>query len=137
MPFIWQWFHLLVKLQAGGTNNKYTEATLKNNYFQRAPCNDCFCLETWSQYHYYNKKIQKFRTILIWRTSRKMNRIRNLLLLYYLWKKHQTAKRPKKVFVFSTLFHSKFYILFFSLTIEINCIKIQTISLPCVLFILT
>ena len=33
----------------------------------------------------YNKKRRKFKTILIWRSSRKMNRNKNLLILYYLW----------------------------------------------------
>ena len=60
---IWQGVHILVKLQAGGTNkyttkmksltdifqgfDKCTEATLQNNYFWWMPPNDCFYLETW------------------------------------------------------------------------------------------
>ena len=104
--------HLLVKLQTGGTNewttkmksltgisegyDKCTKATVQNNYFCRTPPDDCFCFETWSRYH-YNKKRQKFKIILIQRSSRKMNRNKNLLILYYLW----------KISTFSTLFHSK------------------------------
>ena len=93
-----------ITLQAGGTNkqlkwnlsgifqgfDKCTKAT------KATPLDDCFCFETWSRYH-YNKKRQKFKTILIQRSSRKMNRNKNLLILYYLW----------KISTFSTLFHSK------------------------------
>ena len=96
--------HLLVKLQSGGTNkqlkwnlsgisqgfDKCTKAT------KTTPLDDCFGFETWSQYH-YNKKRQKFKIILIQRSSRKMNGNKNLLILYYVW----------KTSTFSTLFHSK------------------------------
>ena len=60
---IQQGVHLLVKMQAGGTNekatkmksltgishgfDKCTKATLQN-YFCRAPPYDCFCFETWA-----------------------------------------------------------------------------------------
>ena len=93
--------------------------------FLKNPHEDCFCLETWSRYH-YNKKRQKFKTILIWRSSRKMQRNKYLLILY-LWKKQQTPKAEKRFF-FSTFFteYSKFY-LYVSLC-EFNCIKIQTMS---------
>ena len=74
--------------------DKCTKATLQNNYFWGTPPNDYFCLETWSRY-YYNIKRRKFKTILIWRSSRKMSRNKNYLYIlyiymshiYYLWKK--------------------------------------------------
>ena len=47
---------------------KCTKATMQNNYSCRMPPDDCFYLETWSRYH-YNKKRQKFKTTLIWRST--------------------------------------------------------------------
>ena len=41
--------------------DKYTKATLQNNYFCRTPPDDCFCLETWSRHH-YDKKRRIFKT---------------------------------------------------------------------------
>ena len=108
--------------------DKCTKATLQNNFFWGMPANDCFCLETWSQYS-YNVKCQKFKTILIWRSCRKMNRNKNLLILYYLWKKLFNAQ--KKVFhafsfeLYSTA-NSKFS---FASLCEINCIKSLNLSL--------
>ena len=102
--------HLLVKLQDAVSNkikyltdisqgiDKCTKATLQNKYFYRTPADDCFCLETWAPYH-YNKKRRKFKTILIWRSSRKFNRNKNLLIPYYLWKKLlKFPNAQKKVF---------------------------------------
>ena len=96
------------------------------------PPDDCFCLQTWSRYHHkkQNKRCWNVETILIWRSSRKMNRNKNLLILYYLWKK--LSKLQKKVFhafsfqVCSTA-NSKFSS-YISLC-DINFIKIQTMSL--------
>ena len=67
---------------------KCTKDTLQNNYFWGTPLGDCFCLQIWSRYH-YNKKCRKFKSILIWRNSRKMNRNKNLIL--YLGKKLSEA----------------------------------------------
>ena len=105
---------------------------MQNNYFWGTPPNDYFCLETWSRY-YYNIKRRKFKTILIWRSSKKMNRKKSLLILYYLWKKvSKFSNAQKKVFhAFSfqlcSTANSKFSYLV-SLC-GIDCIKIQTISL--------
>ena len=97
------------------------------------PPDDCFRLQTWSRDHHkkQNKRCWNVETILIWRSSRKMNRNKNLLiLLHYLWKK--LSKLQKKVFhafssqVCSTA-NSKFSS-YISIC-DINCIKIQTMSL--------
>ena len=100
---MWQWVHLLANLQAGGTNklttkaksligipqgfDKCIKATLQNNYFWRTPPEDYSAFEIWSRYHYYNIKRRKFKAILIWRSSRKMNRNKNFLILYYFYGK--------------------------------------------------
>ena len=108
--------------------------------FLRNASDDCFCLEIWSRYH-YNKK-RHFKNILIWRSSRKMKRNKNLLILYYLWKNlSKFSNEQKKVFHAAD---SKFS---FNVSLcKINCFKIQTINLAsksilaevlCVLFTLT
>ena len=92
LHIIWKGVHLLVKLQGRETSkwttkmksptgisqgfDKSTKATSQNSYFWGTPPDDYFCLEIWSQYH--NKKRQKFKTILILRSSRKMNRNKKL-----------------------------------------------------------
>ena len=52
----------------------------RTSIFGTAP-DDCFSLGIWSQYH-YNKKRRKFKTMLVWRSSRKMNKNKNLLMLH-------------------------------------------------------
>ena len=47
---------------------KGAKATMQNNYSCRMLPDDCFCLETWSRDH-CNKKRQKFKTTLIWRST--------------------------------------------------------------------
>ena len=80
--------------------DKCTKAALQKNYFWGTTPDDCFCLGIWSRYD-YDKKRQK-STILIWRSSRKMNRNKNLLILYYLWKKFSKfSNEQKKVFLFN------------------------------------
>ena len=69
------------------------------------PPDDCFYLEIWSQWH-YNKKSRKFKTILISRSSRKMNRYKNLLILYYLQKSFPSFPMHRKKF--PMLFHFNF-----------------------------
>ena len=96
--------------------DKCAKAALQNNYFCRTPPDDCLYFETWSRYH-YNKKRQKFKTILIGRSSRQMNRNKNLLRLY-LWKISTFS-------TFTACSKFSFYVSFF----QINCIKIQTLSL--------
>ena len=54
--------------------------------FEELLPDDYFCVEIWSQY-YYKKEGRKCKTILIWRSCRKMNKNKSLLVLYYLWKK--------------------------------------------------
>ena len=118
---------------------KWTKATLQSSYFWGTPPDDCFCLEKWSRY-YYNVKHRKFKTVLIWRNSRKMNRYMNVLILYHLWKKlFKFSNAHKKVFHFFSFqlcstANSKFS--FYVWLGEINCIKIQTISLALNLSIL-
>ena len=116
-----------------------TKATLQNNRFWGMPPDDCFYLEIWSQWH-YNKKSRKFKTILISRSSRKMNRYKNLLILYYLQKKlPKLSNAQKKVFhalsfqLCSTA-NPKFS--FYILLCEINFIKTETVSLvsKCIYF---
>ena len=114
--------------------DKCTKTTLQNNNFWGTPPNGWFCLEIWSRYN-YNKKRRKFQTILIWRSSRKMNRNKNLLILYYLWKKlFKFSNALKKVFhalpfqLCSTA-NSKFS--FYVSLCGINGIKIQIMSLLC------
>ena len=69
---------------------KCTKATLPNYYFCWAPTDDCFCLESWSRYH-YNKKHRKLKIIWTWRRSKKMNRNK--------WKKlSKFSNAHKKVF---------------------------------------
>ena len=130
--------------------DKCTKATLQNNYFWGTLPDFCSCLETWSQY-YYNIMRRKFKTTLIWRSSRKTNRNKNLLILYYLWKKlskfSNSLENVFQAFSFQLCFtvNSKFS--FYVSLFEINCIKIQAISLVqnlsilaeifCVLFPLT
>ena len=74
LHIIIQRVHLLIKLQAGRTNkqtanmksltgisqgfDKCTKATLQNNYFYRTPPDDSFCFETWSRYHYDEKRLK-------------------------------------------------------------------------------
>ena len=112
--------------------DKCTKATFENNYFWGTPPDDCLCLETWSRY-YDNIKCRKFKTILIWKSSRKMNKNKNLLISYYLWKKlSEFSNAQKKVFhAFSfqlcSTANSKFS--FYVSLCAINCIEIQTISL--------
>ena len=82
---------------------------------------------------YYYKKPPKFKTILIWRSSRKMNRNKKLLIINYLWEKPSNfSNSHKKAFhAFSFQLRSKTNSKFFvhvSLC-EINCIKFQTRSL--------
>ena len=101
--------------------DKCTKATLRNNYFWGTPPDDCFCL-----------KRQKFKTILIWRNRKKMNRNKNLLMIYYLWKKlPKFSSALKKVFhAFSfqlcSTANSKFS--FYVSFSKIYCTKIQTMS---------
>ena len=112
--------------------DKCTKATLQSNCFLGTPPDDCFCLEIWSRYH-DNNNCPKFKTILTWRSSKKMNKNKNLLILYYLWKKlSKFSNAQKKLFhAFSfqlcSTENSKFY--FYVSLCESNCIKIQTISL--------
>ena len=75
--------------------NKCTKAILQNNYFCRMPPDDCFCLI--ARYH-YNKKRQKFKTVFICRSSRK------LLILHYLWKKFFKFSNAQKKFSMLLLF---------------------------------
>ena len=102
---------------------------MQNNYFWGTPPDDYFCLEIWSWYH-YNKKRPKFKTVFIWRSSRKMNKNKNLLILYYLWKKlSKFSSERKKVFhAFSfQLFSTANSESSFNASIcEINPFKIQT-----------
>ena len=107
--------------------DKCTKAALQKNYFWGRTPDDCFCLEIWSRYH-YDKKRQK-STILIWRSSRKMNRNKNLLILYYLWKTFSNAQK-KILHAFSfqlcSTANSKFS---FNVSLyEINCIKVETVQ---------
>ena len=111
-----------------------TKVTLQNSSFWGTPLGDCFCLEIWSRYH-YNKK-RGFKTILIWRSCKKMKRNENLLIFYFLWKKLiKFSNEQKKVFhafFFSTFFSSSTGNSKFSFNVslsEINCVKIQTVSL--------
>ena len=112
--------------------DKCTKATLQNNYFWGTPPYDCFCLEIRLRYH-YNIKHRKFKTILIWTSSRKLNRNKNLLILYYLTfqnsKFSNTQKNVSHAFSYQlcSTASSKFS-LYVSLC-EINCIKIQAMSL--------
>ena len=105
-------------------------------------------LEIWSRYH-YNKKRRRFKTILIWRSSRKMNRNKNLLI-YYLWKMLSkfcnAQKKSFPWFFFSTCSTASSKFSFYVSLCEINCVTIQTISfisksilveILCVLFTLT
>ena len=63
------------------------------------------------------KSAESLKTILIWRKSTKMNRNKNLLMLCYFWKKlSKFSNTLEKVFRFVSL-------------CEINCIKIEAISL--------
>ena len=84
--------------------DKCTKVTLQNNYFWGKPPDDCFFLEIWSQYH-YNWKGWKFRTILIWRRSRKMNRNKNLLILFIYGKRFQVYQWTEKKFPMLFLFN--------------------------------
>ena len=103
------------------------------------PPDDCFYLEIWSQWH-YNKKSQKFKTILISRSSRKMTRDKNLLILYYLQKKlPKLSNAQKKVshalsFQLCSTANPEFS--FYILLCEINSIKTETVSLvsKCIYF---
>ena len=111
--------------------DKCTKATLQSNYFWGTPPDDCFCLGTSSRY-YYNVKRRKFKAILIWKSSRKMNRSKNLLILYYLWKKLSKFSIAQKRFSMLFLFNfvpQQILIIFYVSLCEINCIKIQTINL--------
>ena len=54
------------------------------------------CLEIWSWFHYYGKR-WKCKTILVRRSSRKMNRNKHLLILYYLWKRLSNFCNAKNV----------------------------------------
>ena len=100
--------------------DKWTKATLQNNCFWGTPRNDCFCLEI-------------FKTILIWRSSRKININKNLVILYYLWKKLSKFFNAQKKVFYALSFqlcsaaNSKFS--FYVSLCEINCIKIQAMSL--------
>ena len=116
---------------------KCTKATLQKNYFCRKAPDDCFCLETWFRYH-YNKKRLNSKIILIWRSSGKMNSvltiiIKNVLILYYLWKKVSkfcdAQKKFSVLFLFSFVPQQVLNFFFYVSLCEINCIKIQTISL--------
>ena len=81
-----------------------------------------------------------FETILIWRSSRKMNRTKSSLILYYLRKKFfKICNAQKNVFhafcfQLCSSVSSKFS--FFVSLCEINCIKIQTTCLvsKCIYF---
>ena len=103
------------------------------------PPDDCFYLEIWSQWH-YNKKSRKFKTILISRSSRKMTRYKNLLILYYLQKKlPKLSNAQKKVshalsFQLCSTANPEFS--FYILLCEINSIKTETVSLvsKCIYF---
>ena len=52
----------------------------RTSIFGTAP-DDCFSLGIWSRYH-YNKKHRKFKAMLVWRSSRKMNKNKILLMLH-------------------------------------------------------
>ena len=112
--------------------DKCAKATLQSNYFRGAPPDDCFCLKIWSQYN-CNKKCRKFKSILKWRSSRKMNKNENLLTLHYLWNKlSKFSNEQKKVFhAYSFQLCSKANSKFaFNVSLyEINCFKFETLSL--------
>ena len=77
--------------------DKCTKAIPQKNYSWRTPPDDCFCFETWSQY-YYNKNADGLK--LFWYKEVAGRWIeKNLLILYYLWKKQQTAKAKKRCWV--------------------------------------
>ena len=71
-------------------------------------------------------KCWEFKTILIWRSSRNMNRNKNLLILYHLCNKLSKFSNAQKRF--SMLHAISFQLLHFIFVsfCEINCIKIQT-----------
>ena len=100
--------------------DKWTKATLQNNCFWGTPRDDCFCFEI-------------LKTILIWRSSRKININKNLVILYYLWKKLSKFFNAQKKVFYALFFqlcsaaNSKFS--FYVSLCEINCIKIQAMSL--------
>ena len=112
--------------------DKCTKATLQNNYFWGTPPYDCFCLEIRLRDH-YNKKHRKFKTILIWTSSRKLNRNKNLLILYYLsFQNSKFSNAQKNVshafsYQLCSTASSKFSL--YASLCEINCIKIQAMSL--------
>ena len=75
-----------------------------------------------------------FKTVLIWRSSCRMYRNKNLLILYYLWKKLSKFSNAQKkslpmlfFFQLRSTANSKFS--FCVSLCEINCIKTQIISL--------
>ena len=114
-----------------------TKATLQSNYFWETPPDDCFCLENDHDIIIIKRAESYFGLfpILIWRSSTKINRNKNLLILYNSWKKlSKFSIAQKKVLHASVSFqlcstaNSKFSLYVVSFC-EINCIKIQTVSL--------
>ena len=140
--------HLLVKLQAGGTIkqttkmksltgisqrfDKCTKVTLQSNCFWGTSPDDYFCLDIWLWYH-YDKKPRKFKSILIWRSSRMTNGNKNLLILHYLLGKFSKFSNAQKKVFHSFCFqlcstaNAKFSLYFW--LCEINSIKIWAMSL--------
>ena len=110
--------------------DKCTKAILQNNYFWGTPCDDCCCLETWSRYYYHIKR-RKFKTILIWRSSRKMNRNKNLLILNYFWKKLSKFSNVKNkvshTFPFQPCSTVNFYFFFMFHFVKLIALKVRII----------
>ena len=102
----------------------------------RTPPNDCFFLKTWSQYH-FKKNRRKLKIVLIWRSSRKMNRNKKLLILYYSWQRlsefSNSYKKSKVFHAFSfqlcSTSNSKFpfYVPFLFISAEILCVLFHLI----------
>ena len=73
-----------------------------------------FCL--FNKFVLFNNHNQPLKcAFLIWRSRRKMNRNKNLLILYYLWKSNKLLSFP--CIFFSTLFQSKFEIFLLCFTL--------------------
>ena len=140
---IWQGVHILVKLQAGGTNkyttkmksltdifqgfDKCTEVTLQTTIFDERLLMTASTLKHDTISLCYIKRWE-FKTIFIWRSSRKINRNKNLLILYYLLKKLSKFSNAQKKFSMLFLFNLVWHFLFMFHFVKLLVLEFRNMS---------